>query len=110
MGTWYEISWGSDITFTGNHIDNRDGDTDMYISAENSAYDTQNVSGITILGPPFQPSGRDQGNLLVWAQGSTQSISGFRLRGTNSTIRKTKQLSWRGAYGEVDQQQHFTSH
>ena len=48
----------------------------MYISAGNSAYDTQNVSGVTISGNSFQASGPDQGSLLVWAEGSTQSIKG----------------------------------
>jgi hypothetical protein len=57
------------------------GYADMYIPAENSTYDTQNVSGITISGNLFQASGPDQGSLFVWAGGSTQSISGVSASG-----------------------------
>jgi hypothetical protein len=80
-GRGLEVSGGSNITFTGNYVDNLDGYTDMYIASE-SEWNTQSVSNVTVSGNTFVHGGPNQGSAIVYnsVAGST-TISGVTISG-----------------------------
>jgi hypothetical protein len=80
-GRGLEVSGGNTLTFSGNYVDNKDGYADMYISSENSAWVTQNTTNVTVSGNSFVDGGPNQGSALIWAEGSSQVISGITLNG-----------------------------
>jgi hypothetical protein len=80
-GRGLEVSGGNTLTFSGNYVDNKDGYADMYISSENGAWVTQNTTNVTVSGNSFVDGGPNQGSALIWAEGSSQVISGITLNG-----------------------------
>jgi len=64
-GRGLEVSGGSDITFTGNYVDNTDGYTDMYVASE-SEWNTQSVSNITVSDNTFTAGGPNQGSIIIY--------------------------------------------
>jgi hypothetical protein len=64
-GRGLEVSGGSNITFTGNYVDNLDGYADMYIASE-SEWKTQSVSNVIVSGNTFVNGGPNQGSAIVY--------------------------------------------
>ncbi|MDR8401749.1 glycoside hydrolase family 55 protein [Paraburkholderia sp. USG1] len=72
---------GSNITYTGNVVDNADSYASLYIAAE-SEYNTFGVSNVTATGNTFIHGGPSQGTVTVYnSQGSTYNITGVNLSG-----------------------------
>jgi hypothetical protein len=80
-GRGLEISGGSNITFTGNYVDNLNGYADMYISAE-SEWNTQSVSTITISGNTFVDGGPNQGSVIIYnSEAGSYTVAGVTISG-----------------------------
>ena len=80
-GRGVEVSGGSNITFTGNYVDNPDGATDVYIASE-TEFNTQGVTNVTVTGNTLVDGGPAQGTVIVYdSQGSTYNISGVTITG-----------------------------
>jgi hypothetical protein len=80
-GRGLEVSGGSNISFTGNYVDNSDGYADVYIASE-SEWNTQGINNVTASGNSLFDSGPDQGSVFVYdSQGSTYSITGVTVSG-----------------------------
>jgi parallel beta-helix repeat protein len=96
-GRGIEVSGGSDITFTGNYVDNTDGYTDMYIASELAAYNTMGVDNVTVTGNTFVDGGPNQGSLLVYnSQGSTYNITNITVSGNQFVNPKTNAVQYTG--------------
>jgi hypothetical protein len=96
-----EVSGGNTLTFSGNYVDNKDGYADMYISSENSAWVTQNTTNVTVSGNSFVDGGPNQGSALIWAEGSSQIISGITLNGNQFVNPKNVALELAGSGSET---------
>ena len=99
-GRGLEVSGGTNITFSGNYVDNTDGYADLYVSAENSSYQTQNISSVTVTGNAFVDSGPNQGAVLIWAEGAGQTITGVAATGNQFVNPKTNPVELAGSGAE----------
>jgi hypothetical protein len=100
-GRGLEVSGGDTLAFSGNYVDNTDGYADLYISSENSAWVTQNTTNVTVSGNSFVDGGPNQGSALIWAEGSSQIISGITLNGNQFVNPKNVALELAGSGSET---------
>ncbi len=80
-GRGVEVSGGSNITFSGNYVDNTDGYADVYIASENQ-WSTEGVSNITVSGNTLVDGGPNQGSVIVYnSEGSLYIITDVTVSG-----------------------------
>ena len=100
-GRGLEVSGGSNITFTGNYVDNLDGYTDMYIASE-SEWKTQSVSNITVTGNTFVDGGPNQGTAIVYnSEAGSTTISGVTINGNQFVNPKAGAVQYAGNGSET---------
>ncbi len=81
LGRGVEVSGGSNITFSGNYVDNTDGFADVYIASE-SQWNTEGVDSITASGNTLVDGGPNQGSVIVYnSQGSLYNITNVTVSG-----------------------------
>ena len=100
-GRGLEVSGGSNITFTGNYVDNLDGYTDMYVASE-SEYKTQNVSNITVTGNTFVDGGPNQGSAIIYnSEAGSTTITGVTINGNQFVNPKAGAVQFAGNGNET---------
>jgi hypothetical protein len=100
-GRGLEVSGGSNITFTGNYVDNLDGYTDIYIASE-SEWNTQNVSNITVTGNTFVDGGPNQGSAIIYnSEAGATTISDVTLNGNQFVNPKAGAVQFAGNGSET---------
>ena len=100
-GRGLEVSGGSSVTFTGNHVDNLDGYSDMYIASE-SEWKTQSVSNVTVSGNTFVDGGPNQGSVIVYnSQAGTTTITGVTISGNQFVNPKLAAVQFAGSGSET---------
>jgi Pectate lyase superfamily protein len=100
-GRGLEVSGGSNITFTGNYVDNPDGYADMYIATE-SQWNTQSVSNVTANGNTFIDGGPNQGSAIVYnSEAGTNTITGVTISGNQFVNPKLAAVQLTGSGSET---------
>jgi len=100
-GRGLEVSGGSNITFTGNYVDNPDGYTDMYIASE-AEWKTQNVATITITGNTFVNGGPNQGTAIIYnSEAGSTTITGVNINGNQFVNPKAGAVQFAGNGSET---------
>ena len=100
-GRGLEVSGGSNITFTGNYVDNPDGYADMYIATE-SQWNTQSVSNVTVNGNTFVDGGPNQGSAIVYnSEAGTNTITGVTISGNQFVNPKLAAVQLTGSGSET---------
>jgi hypothetical protein len=80
-GRGMSVVGGSNITYTGNIVDNPDSGADMYIASE-SEFNCLGVANVTVTGNTFIDGGPSQGTVTIYnSQGSKYKITGVNLSG-----------------------------
>jgi hypothetical protein len=100
-GRGLEVSGGSNITFTGNYVDNLDGYTDMYVASE-AEWNTQGVSTIGVTGNTFVDGGPNQGTAIVYnSEAGATTISGVNISGNQFVNPKAGAVQFAGNGSET---------
>ena len=100
-GRGLEVSGGSNITFTGNYVDNPDGYADMYVATE-SQWNTQSVSNVTVNGNTFVDGGPNQGSAIVYnSEAGTNTITGVTISGNQFVNPKLAAVQLTGSGSET---------
>jgi hypothetical protein len=100
-GRGLEVSGGSNITFTGNYVDNLDGYADMYVASE-AEWNTQNVSTIAITGNTFVDGGPNQGTAIVYnSEAGSTTITGVNISGNQFVNPKAGAVQFAGNGSET---------
>jgi hypothetical protein len=95
------VSGGSNITFTGNYVDNLDGYADMYVASE-AEWNTQNVSTIAITGNTFVDGGPNQGTAIVYnSEAGSTTITGVNISGNQFVNPKAGAVQFAGNGSET---------
>jgi Right handed beta helix region len=100
-GRGLEVSGGSNITFTGNYVDNLDGYADMYVASE-AEWNTQNVSAITVTGNTFVDGGPNQGTAIIYnSEAGSTTIAGVNINGNQFVNPKAGAVQFAGNGSET---------
>jgi Pectate lyase superfamily protein len=100
-GRGIEVSGGSNITFSGNYVDNLDGYSDMYIASERE-WNTQSVSNITVTGNTFVDGGPNQGTAIIYnSEAGANTIAGVTISGNQFVNPKAGAVQFAGAGAET---------
>jgi hypothetical protein len=100
-GRGLEVSGGSNITFTGNYVDNLDGYADMYIASE-AEWKTQNVATITVTGNTFVNGGPNQGTAIIYnSEAGSTTIAGVNINGNQFVNPKAGAVQFAGNGSET---------
>jgi hypothetical protein len=100
-GRGLEVSGGSNITFSGNYVDNPDGYADMYVASE-AEWKTQNVVNITVTGNTFVNGGPNQGTAIIYnSEAGSTTITGVTLTGNQFVNPKSGAVQYAGAGSET---------
>jgi hypothetical protein len=95
-GRGLEVSGGSNITFTGNYVDNLDGYADMYVASE-AEWNTQNVSTISVTGNTFVDGGPNQGTAIIYnSEAGATTITGVNISGNQFVNPKAGAVQFAG--------------
>ncbi len=100
-GRGLEVSGGSNITFTGNYVDNLDGYADMYVASE-AEWNTQSVSTITVTGNTFVDGGPNQGTAIIYnSEAGSTTINGVNINGNQFVNPKAGAVQFAGNGSET---------
>jgi hypothetical protein len=100
-GRGIEVSGGSNITFSGNYVDNLDGYSDMYVASE-AEWKTQNVSNIMVVGNAFVDGGPNQGTAIIYnSEAGATTINGVTISGNQFVNPKAGAVQFAGAGSET---------